>query len=229
MRVVLFVSLVLVFATASAQDANQRLEAAGQALVEAQAQAEANAVRPGDEELGCEALQAELMAIVQSPEMQGLGGFAQQAQGDFAAVQEAQAAAEEAARSRPRMFRQMVQGAASGVVPGLGRGAAAAQQAAAAAQAAQMAAQTNANLERAAAIGEQAALATGPAMRGQRVMELAHARNCEWIQEGGMPPGALPPGAAPAGVPAAAQPSGIPAGAVPADISAPAAERARRR
>jgi hypothetical protein len=212
MRVVLFVSLVLASAAGSAQNSDQRLEAAGQALAEARAQGEANAVRPGDEDLSCEALQAEMVAIAQSPEMQGLGGFAPQGQAELAAVQEAQAAAEEAARSRPRMFRQMVQGAATGVVPGLGRGAAAAQQAAAAAQAAQTAAQTSANLERVAAIGEQAALVAGPAMRGQRVIELAQARNCAWIQEGGMPP----PGAAPAG--------GVPPG-TPAPPAAPAPQR----
>ena len=209
MRVVVFVSLVLASAAASPQDTNQRLDAAGRALLEAQAQAEANAARPGDDELSCEALQAEMVAIAQSPEMQAFGAFAQQGQADLAAVQEAQAAAEEASRSRPRLFRQMVQGAASGVVPGLGRGAAAAQQAAAAAQAEQQAAQTNANLERIAGLGEQAALTVGPAMRGQRVMELARARNCEWIQEGGAPPGALPPGPA-TGFPAGAVPPGIP-------------------
>ena len=219
MRVVLFVSLVLLSAAASAQNVDRRLEAAGQSLAEAQTQGEASAARPGDEDLSCEALQAEMVAIAQSPEMQGLGGFAQQAQTDFAAVQEAQAATEEAGRSRPRLFRQMVQGAATGVVPGLGRGAAAAQQAAAAAQAAQAAAQTSANLERVAALGEQAALLAGPAMRGQRVIELAHARNCAWIQEGGMPPGGPPPGAVPPGFPAGTVPPGIPA--APADIPAP--------
>ncbi len=126
MRVVLFVSLAFVSAAASAQDAARRLDAASQALVEAQAQAEANAERPGDEELTCEALQAEMVAIARSAEMQDFAGFAQQAQADLGAVQEAQAAAEGSARSRPHMFRQMVAGAASGVVPGLGRGAVAA-------------------------------------------------------------------------------------------------------
>lgn len=205
MRVVLFVSLVLASSSAAAQNTDERLEAAGQALVEAQAHGAANAVREGDEDFSCEALQSEMVAIAQSPEMQSLAGFGQQAQADLSAVQ--QAAAEEAGRSRPRLFRQMVQGAATGVVPGVGRGAAAAQQAAAAAQAAQMAQQTNANLERVASLGEQAAVMAGPAMRGQRVLELAQARNCAWVQEEGtLPPGALPPGFS-----AGAVPPGIPA------------------
>ncbi len=181
-------------------------------------------MRPGDEELSCEALQAEMVAIAQSPEIQGLAAFGQQAQADLAAAQQAQAAAAQSQRARPRMFRQMVQGAASGVVPGLDRGAAAVQQAAAMAQASQAAAQTNANLERLAAIGEQSALMAGPALRGQRVIELAHARNCAWIQAGGMPPGAVPPGIPAGAVPPGAVPPGIPAGALSPGIPAPPAE-----
>ncbi|HET8698097.1 MAG TPA: response regulator, partial [Gammaproteobacteria bacterium] len=61
--------------------------------------------------------------------------------------------------------------------------------------------------------GNVAAMA-GPAMRGQRLLELAQARDCAWLKDGGA--GALPPGAPP-------QPGSAPPlpGAVPRGLSLP--------
>jgi hypothetical protein len=212
MRALLFVSLAFGSATASAQqpaDVSRQREAAQQ-LIDAQAEAAANAARPGDEDLSCEALQAEIVAIAQGSEMQAFAqGFGQQAAADLASVQEAQQAQqEEAARSRPRLFGQMVRGMATGVVPGADRGAAAAQQAAAMAQAAQAQAQAAQHIERMTAMSQQAGALAGPAMRGERVFELARARNCAWVEQGGAAPGApgaVPAGAAPPAVPVPAR------------------------
>jgi hypothetical protein len=167
-----------------------------QRMLEAQAAATADATRPGDEDLSCEALQAEMVSIGETLQQEpALQSAAAQAEADLAKIQEAQQAAEAQARaSRPR-FGQMVRGMAAGVVPGMDRAGAAAQQAAAMAQAQQAQAQTNENLARIAALSAGAAASAGPAMRGQRVFELAQARNCAWAQEagGGVPPDAAAP------------------------------------
>ena len=167
-------------------------EALQQQMLAAQAAAEAGAARPGDEDLSCEALQAEIasigQAMQQDPAMQSM---ANQAQADLAKIQEAQQAAEaQAQASRPRVG-QIVRGMATGVVPGLDRANAAAQQAAAMAQAQRAQAQASQNLERMAAMSQGAAALMGPAIRGQRVVELAQARSCAWLQEAGA---AVPPG-----------------------------------
>jgi hypothetical protein len=173
---------------------------AEQQLLAAQAEAAANAVRPGDEDLSCEALQTEMMAIAQSMQS-SMQGFSQQAAADLAQVQQAQQTAEQqAAQARPRAG-QMIRGMATGVVPGMDRAAAAAQQAESIAQAQQAQAQTNANLERMNALSGNAAAMAGPTARGERVLELAETRNCAWLEEGGPPPGAFPPGAVPPGSP----------------------------
>jgi hypothetical protein len=178
------------------QPVDARLEDAAQQLADAEAEAAANAKRPGDEDLSCEALQAEMVSISQT--MQPLlEGPAQQFASDLSKLEEAQAAAEaQAPSARPR-FGQMVRGLATGAVPGMDRANAAAQQAQSIAQAEQARADTNENLERVAALSEGTAAIAGPAMRGQRVLELAEARNCAWLQEGGVPPGAFPPGSVP--------------------------------
>jgi hypothetical protein len=217
MRTVLALASIFAAAAASAQSAadTARHEAAAQQIIDAQAQAEANAVRPGDENLSCEALQAEMMALAQSPEMQTFAqGFGAQAQADLASLEQAQAAAEEQTRTARRgVFRSMVQGAATAVTPGADQAAARAQQAASRAQAAQIEAQTNQNLERILGQSDNIAAMAGPAMRGQRVFELAEARDCAWVKEGAMPPGALPPGAMP--------PGAFPPGSAPPGLTLP--------
>jgi hypothetical protein len=187
MRASLLLCLALSVGTAVAQRRPEPApspDALQQQMLAAQAAAQAGASRPGDEELSCEALQAEIVSIAQAmqqdPAMQSM---AAQAQADLAKMQEAQQAAEaQGQSSRPR-FGQMVRGMATGVVPGADRAGAAAQQAAAMAQAQQ--AQANDNAARMAAMSQGAAAMIGPAMRGQRVMELAQARNCAWLQEAG--------------------------------------------
>jgi hypothetical protein len=231
MRTLLFVPFVLTAFTVAAQ--NDDLAAQQQALADqltaAQAAAEANASRPGDESLSCEALQSEIVAIAQSPEIQGFVQTAgAQAQAQLAQINEAQAAQQAATSSRPRLFRQMVQGAASAVVPGVGQASAQAQQAQAIAQNAQVAEQTRQNQQAILALGGQTAAIAGPAMRGQRVMDLAQARDCAWLKEGGgLPPGALPPGALPPGAlpPGALPPGALPPGALPPGALPPAPQR----
>jgi hypothetical protein len=228
MKTVLLVPFVFSTFTAAAQnDLAAQQQALADQIAAAQAAGEANASRPGDESLSCEALQAELVAIAQSPEMQAFVQTAgAQAQSQLDQLNEAQAAQQAAAGPRPRLFRQMVQGAASGVVPGLGQAAARAQQAESIAQNAAVQQQTLQNQQAILALGGQTAAMAGPAMRGQRVMELAQARDCAWVKEGGaLPPGALPPGALPPGAlpPGALPPGALPPGALPPGALPPGA------
>jgi hypothetical protein len=173
-------------------------EAMQQQLLAAQAAAQAGASRPGDEDLSCEALQAEMVSIAQAMQQDpALQSMAVQAQADLAKMQEAQQAAEVQAQASGPRFGQMVRGMATGVIPGADRANAAAQQAAAAAQTQQAQAEASENLQRMSAMSQGAAALAGPAMRGQRIIELAQARSCAWLQEAGA--------AAPLGAPLPAQ------------------------
>ncbi len=203
MRASLVLCLACSVGSALAQETAPSADALQQQLLEAQAAAEAGAARPGDEDLSCEALQAEMVSIAQAMGQDpALQSMAAQAQADLAKIQDGQQAAEAQAQgARPR-FGQMVRGLATGVVPGADRANAAAQQAAAIAQAQQAQARANENQQRIATMSQGAAALAGPAMRGQRVFELAEARSCAWLQEGGgAAPGGFAPGAPPSGLP----------------------------
>ena len=122
MRIVLLVPFVSVAFAVSAQrgDSAAQQQALADQIASAQAAAEANASRPGDENLSCEALQAEMAAIAQSPEMQAFTQTAgAQAQANLAQINAAQAQQQAAAQARPGMARQIAQGVVSGVVPGV--------------------------------------------------------------------------------------------------------------
>jgi hypothetical protein len=189
MKASLVLGLALIVGTAVAQRRAEQVpspDALQQQMLAAQAAAQASASRPGDEELSCEALQAEMVTIAQTMQQDpALQTMAAQAQADLGKIQEAQQSAEAQAQSARPGFGQMARGFASGVVPGLDRANAAAQQAAAIAQAEEAQAQANENAQRMAAMSQSAAALAGPAMRGQRVVELAQARNCAWLQEAG--------------------------------------------
>ena len=115
MRTVLVVFGALAAVSASAQRSPDlsRQQRAAQETTDAQAAGAAAAVRPGDEDLSCEALQTEMVAIAQSPAMQNFAqGFGAQAQADLDKLNEAQAAAEEQTKSaRKGIFRGIVRGA----------------------------------------------------------------------------------------------------------------------
>jgi hypothetical protein len=203
MRAVFLVAFALVASQILAQDggragragrasrANQA-DASQQQLLESQAQAAASAARPGDENLSCEALQTELFAITQSPEMQAftqqMGARAQTDLDKLRQVQEQQTAV-----PKPGIARALVQGVVTSAIPGLGRAAAQAQEAQQAAQAAQMQVEAERNIQSMAAQTSQISAMMGPMMRGQHVMELAQARGCAWLQQPGAAPSAASP------------------------------------
>jgi len=92
MRTILL-ALLLFSASATLAQNDADLAAQQRAMAEQLAAAQASAARPGDEALSCEALQAEMVAIAQSPEMQAFAQTAgAQAQGQLEQINAAQAA-----------------------------------------------------------------------------------------------------------------------------------------
>jgi hypothetical protein len=187
MKLILLVVCTLSVFTVHAQG---RIGAAEAAALEAQlktaeVEGAAAAVRPGDEDLTCQQLQDEIVAAAQSPEFQAaLRPFAEQAQADQAQIEAAQQQIEEQTQGRRGgggggLFRSLAQGVATAALPNsVGTSA---TQAAAMAQAAQLQRQAAQNQEQIFGAAQGAVGMMGTAMRGQRVMELAEAKKCEWL------------------------------------------------
>ncbi len=140
----------------------------------AQAEARAQAVHPGDEALSCEQLQAEMTATMQDPAVQAqFAALGASAEGQMEAADEARG------EMMAMMGGSVVLGLASSFVPGLGYVQMAQQRAMAPA----MQARSDQNM---AQITEQAqgmATVMPQLMRGERVHELAQAKQCAFVQE----------------------------------------------
>lgn len=153
-----------------AQSAEERMLAMEQAIADAQAQAS----RPGDEQLSCEQLEAEMVATMQDPAVQA----AVAAQGA-----DAQAQMERMNAARDQMRAQMGVGIfmslASAFIPGAGY-AQMIQQQAMANQSRSMADQHLAEMN---AMAERMTPIMPQLMRGQRVYELAQGRECAFVQD----------------------------------------------
>lgn len=162
----LFALLCVVHASAAAQAPGAPYGEMQSALEAAQA----GANRAGDESLDCEALSAELVATVQQPAVQSyVARSGAEAQTRAAALKSASAGA--AAQSALTLFGSLVPGGAW-----LGHTVGAAQAQAQQAQAAGQIEQRMRQAREMMSIMPQLA-------RGQRIIELAQARNCAWISE----------------------------------------------
>jgi hypothetical protein len=132
--------------------------------------AQAAALRPGDESLSCEALATELVAVAKDTALQAnvakRGAEAQEKMARLNAM-----AKEVAAPSALTFF--------SSIVPG----AAWAGQAAAAAQMPAQRAQATRNVQQVMQQAQEMMPIMPQLMRGQRVIELAQARDCAWLRE----------------------------------------------
>lgn len=158
----LALSLVLASPAFAQQDQMEQMLAA-------QAAAEAGASRPGDENLDCAQLEAELGVTMNDPAVQSqiseMGATAQ-AQMDRANSARNQALGMGAVN--------MFMGFASSFVPGLGM----AQSLAMRGQAANMQAQADANMAQMEVMAQQMQTIMPALMRGQRLMELGQAKQC---------------------------------------------------
>ncbi len=166
----LALSLALPLQPAAAQapeDMMARMEAA-------QAEAQAQAVRPGDEALSCDALQAEMVATMQDPAVQ-----AHMAQSGAWAQGQLDAAGEARSQMMGQMSVNIFLGLASSFIPGAGFAQMAAQRAMAAGQQAQADQHMAGMMQQA----EGAMTIMPQLMRGQRLYELGQAKQCAFVQE----------------------------------------------
>ena len=145
-----------------------------QAMMKAMEQAQAEANQPGDEQLTCDQLQEQLVVIAQDPaylaHVKAVGIAAEK---DMAQMQVPQS--EIAAKSAATIVASTVPGAAMGHMT-----ASAAENQAKVAQGA-------ARMQSRMAHGMQMMAFMPKLMRGQRLIELATARKCEWATGVGGP------------------------------------------
>ena len=175
LSIVLGVALATACALSSAQvpPGAQDYEAMAKAMEKAQAEAS----KPGDEKLTCDQLQQQLVAISQDPAFLAYVQAAGiQAQKEMAQLQVPQS--EIAAKTAATMAASMVPGAAMGQMM--------ASQAENQVKAAQSAARVQSRMDQ----GQQMMAFMPVLMRGQRLVELATVRKCEWATGLGM--GAAP-------------------------------------
>lgn len=142
-----------------------------QGMMAAYQAAQAAANRPGDEKLGCEELQAQFTEVMNDPAIKAnVEAAGAAAQRDMAAIEAAQQA------QKAQIAAGTATTAAGSVLPGgqwAALGSAVAQAEAAKAGAA-------GRLQQHAALAQGAMEAMPQLMRGQRLVELATAKQCEW-------------------------------------------------
>lgn len=160
------ISLLLLATSAQGQDY--------QAMMQAMEKAQSEASKPGDDKLTCEQLEKQLIAVAQDSELQAYMKVAgASAQADQEAMKKAAAG--------PRAM-QTLRTAFMAMVPGGAAAGMASAQAQAQAQGAQAAGRVQTRMEQA----KQLTALMPKLMRGQRVVELAAAKKCEWATSAGM-------------------------------------------
>ena len=152
-----------------------------QKMQAAMAQAQSKAIKKGDEKLSCDALLTELMSVTQDPAMQAaatkLGAWSKEKQDALNA---------KAAAAKGEMAVGMTMGLMSSLVtafiPGLSAMTGGAGMARQQAQATQQQAEAARNVQSIAEMVDVMMPILPNLMRGERVIELAQTRNCEWVQ-----------------------------------------------
>jgi hypothetical protein len=170
-----FVSMIAITAALMAMPAAaQDYEAMAAQMEQAQADAQAAASRPGDEALTCEQLEGEIVTTMQDPAVQSVmaqnGAYGEE---QMARMREAQG------RARAQIATSMFRGIASSFIPGLGYAQMAQQQM----QAAQMQRQQQQSMADMMAMAQRMQTIMPQMMRGQRVYELAQAKQCAFTQQ----------------------------------------------
>lgn len=157
--------------TASAQDG---MATAGASLEQAMAQAQTDAIHPGDEQLTCDAIQTEISTTMTDPSMRAeldeMGATAQAQQERSEQMQ---------AQQRAMVTTGIVGGVITSVVPFAGYAQGALMQQ----QARQMPAQGEESMRESASMMGNMEAAMPQMMRGQRLYDLAQARDCAFLAE----------------------------------------------
>jgi hypothetical protein len=180
-RVVSFVAIVLAAAPLRAQQpVPPTLPTAmpgmqdPQAMMAAYAAAQAAANRPGDEKLGCDELQAQFTAAMNDPKIK-------------AHVEAAGAAAQHNMAAMEAAQGQVAAGTAASAAAHLAPGGQWAALGAAVSQAELAKANAAGNMAQHMALAKGATELMPLIMRGQRLIELGAARQCEWASGVGVP------------------------------------------
>jgi hypothetical protein len=163
-------SIGLAFAPAAAAQDYAAMENLQQAMADAQAQA----ARPGDEQLDCDQLQGEMVTAMQDPAVQSAvaaNGADAQSQLDQMNAARGQA--------RAQIATNMFMGIASSFIPGMGY----AQMVQQRAQAVQYQQQAQQNMAQMSAMMERMTPIMPQLMRGQRVYELAQGQQCAFLEQ----------------------------------------------
>jgi hypothetical protein len=152
----------------------QDYEAMGANMEASMAAAQAQAQRPGDEALTCEQLETEIATTMQDPAVQ---------QAVAANGADAQAQLDQMNAARGRMRSQMAtglfMGIASSFIPGLDYAQMAGQQM----QMAQQQRQAQQNMAQMMQMAERMQGIMPQMMRGNRIYELAQAKQCAFVQQ----------------------------------------------
>jgi hypothetical protein len=150
----------------------QDYEAMGANMEASMAAAQAQAQRPGDEALTCEQLETEIATTMQDPAVQ-------QAVAANGADAQAQLDQMNAARGqmRSQMATGLFMGIASSFIPGLGYAQMAGQ------QMAQQQRQAQQNMAQMMQMAERMQGIMPQMMRGNRIYELAQAKQCAFVQQ----------------------------------------------
>jgi hypothetical protein len=171
---ILPLAAALVLAFAGAASAQDRMAASGASLEQAMAQAQADAIHPGDEQLTCDAMQAEMTAVMTDPSMRAeldqMGATAQ-AQQDRAQQQQSQ--------QRAMIATGVVTGVISSFVPFAGYAQGAIMQQ----QMRQQQAQAEVGMRETESMMGNMEASMPQMMRGQRLYDLAQAQDCAFLAE----------------------------------------------
>jgi hypothetical protein len=164
--------LILALLTGCAVSRGPAMPAGGdyQAMAKGMESAQAGADRPGDQNLTCDELQEQVIAVARDPAfLARVEASGAQAEKDAAQTQIGKG--EITARSAATMIASMVPGAAMG------------HMVASAAENQAKGAEAQARMQSRMAEGQEMMAFMPQLMRGQRLIELAAARKCEWAAD----------------------------------------------
>ncbi|HYD73289.1 MAG TPA: hypothetical protein VEF55_09130 [Candidatus Binatia bacterium] len=174
-----FVSMIAITAAlAMTPAAAQDYEAMAAEMEQSMAEAQAAAVRPGDDQLTCEQLESEMVASMQDPAVQSVvaqnGAWAQ---GQLDQMNAAQG------QMRAQMATSMFMGIVGSFIPGFGYAQMAQQQM----MAAQQQRQAEQNMAQMMEMGQRMQTIMPQMMRGQRLYELGQSKQCAFVQQQAAP------------------------------------------
>jgi len=178
--VVAGVAIPLRAQSSNARQADQQLQKMQLAMADAQAKAS----RPGDNRMSCAEMQQELEGQMRQPAVRAAaaanGAIAQEKLDELD-----KAKSEASAQVATQMASNLFMGFASAFIPGMGMITGRGQQAQMQAKAAQDQAKAQQNTQDMMKMADNMIAILPQMMRGNHMMELAQAKNCDWMKQAG--------------------------------------------